>query len=306
MMTGSPWAVVLAGGDGQRVSALTRDADGRVLPKQFWSCDGRPPMVRWALARARHIAPAPRVLIVVNEPHRPFWRRELADVPLHNLVVQPSNRGTAAGVLLALIEIQARGSAAAPVVLLPSDHYVADEIVLHHAMLTAVQASRHSGRSAVLLGVSPTEVEPGYGWIVPATADPIARVSQFLEKPSTENAGQMVSRGALINSFILAARVQAMLGLYEQTLPDILRAFRRCTLTSPAELAIRRLYEDLPSLDLSRDVLERASGSLSVVRVPPCGWSDLGTLDRLQFFLAQLDSPPLASSQATRHSATAA
>jgi len=305
-MIGAPWAVVLAGGDGQRVSALTRDADGRAVPKQFWSCSGLTPMVRWALARARCLAPAPRVLIVVNEPHRPFWRRELADVPLHNLVIQPCNRGTAAGVLLALLEIQARGSAAAPVVLLPSDHYVADEIVLHRAMLTAVRVARHSGRSAVLLGVSPTDVEPGYGWIVPATADPIARVSQFLEKPSTENVGQMVSRGALINSFILVARVQAMLDLYGQTLPDILRAFRRCTPTSPAELAIRRLYEDLPSLDLSRDVLERASGSLSVVRVPPCGWSDLGTLDRLQFFLAQVDSPPSASSQATLHPATAA
>jgi mannose-1-phosphate guanylyltransferase len=305
-MIGALWAVVLAGGDGQRVSALTRDADGRAVPKQFWSCSGLTPMVRWALARARCLAPAPRVLIVVNEPHRPFWRRELADVPLHNLVIQPCNRGTAAGVLLALLEIQARGSAAAPVVLLPSDHYVADEIVLHRAMLTAVRVARHSGRSAVLLGVSPTDVEPGYGWIVPATADPIARVSQFLEKPSTENVGQMVSRGALINSFILVARVQAMLDLYEQTLPDILRAFRRCTPTSPAELAIRRLYEDLPSLDLSRDVLERASGSLSVVRVPPCGWSDLGTLDRLQFFLAQVDSPPSASSQATLHPATAA
>ena len=305
-MIGAPWAVVLAGGDGQRVSALTRDADGRAVPKQFWSCSGLTPMVRWALARARCLAPAPRVLIVVNEPHRPFWRRELADVPLHNLVIQPCNRGTAAGVLLALLEIQARGSAAAPVVLLPSDHYVADEIVLHRAMRTAVRVARHSGRSAVLLGVSPTDVEPGYGWIVPATADPIARVSQFLEKPSTENVGQMVSRGALINSFILVARVQAMLDLYGQTLPDILRAFRRCTPTSPAELAIRRLYEDLPSLDLSRDVLERASGSLSVVRVPPCGWSDLGTLDRLRFFLAQVDSPPSASSQSTLHPATPA
>ena len=31
-MTASPWAVVLAGGDGDRVSAITRDAEGRVVP----------------------------------------------------------------------------------------------------------------------------------------------------------------------------------------------------------------------------------------------------------------------------------
>jgi mannose-1-phosphate guanylyltransferase len=298
--------VVLAGGDGQRVSALTRDADGRAVPKQFWSCDGRTPMVRWALARARHIAPAPRVLIVVNEPHRPFWRRELADVPLHNLVIQPSNRGTAAGVLLALLEIQARGSAAAPAVLLPSDHYVADELVLHHALLTAVQASRHNGRSAVVLGISPTDIESGYGWILPATGDAVSRVHQFAEKPPPEALGRMVERGALINSFILVARVQAMLDIFEQTLPDVLQAFRRSTVTSRAELSVRQLYEDLPSIDLSRDVLERAAGSLSVVRVPPCGWSDLGTPDRLRQFLDQAPLLPPASGQSTMRPAAAA
>ena len=304
-MTSSPWAVVLAGGDGQRVSALTRDADGRVVPKQFWSCDERPPMVRWALARARHIAPAPRVLVVVNERHRVFWQRHLADLPARNVLIQPCNCGTAAGVLLALLEIQARGSAAAPVVLLPSDHYVADEIVLHHAVLTAVQASRHGGRSAVLLGVSPIDLEPGYGWIVPATGDPVARVSQFIEKPSTEQVGRMVGRGALINSFILAARAHMLLEIIGQALPGILRAFRRCTVTSRAELAIRRLYEDLPSIDLSRDVLERAAGSLSVVRVPPCGWSDLGTPERLQSFLEQA-SPSLHECSRPTLQATAA
>lgn len=305
-MTGAPWAVVLAGGDGRRVSALTRDASGQTVPKQYWSFGGRAPMLRWALARARRVAPAPRVLIVVNEHHRPFWRRELADVPLHNLVIQPCNRGTAAGVLLALIEIQTRGSAAAPVVLLPSDHYVGDEAVLHRALLAAVRASRHNGRAVVLLGVSPTDLEPGYGWILPATGDAVARVRQFVEKPPAEDVGQMVSRGALVNSFILVARAQAMLDLYEQTLPDILRAFRRCTLTSPAELAIRRLYEDLPSIDLSRDVLARTPHLLSVVRVPPCGWSDLGTPERLQFFLEQASSLPPASGPVTVHPAAAA
>jgi mannose-1-phosphate guanylyltransferase len=305
-MTGAPWAVVLAGGDGQRVSALTCDADGRVVPKQFWACNGRAPMVRWALARARRIAPAPRNLIVVNEYHRVFWQGHLADVPRQNLVIQPHNRGTAAGVLLALLEIQARGSAAAPAVLLPSDHYVADELVLHHALLTAVHSSRHNGRSAVLLGISPTGIESGYGWILPATGEAFSRVHQFLEKPPPEAIGRMVERGALINSFILVARVSMLLEIIGQALPDVLQAFRRSTVTSRAELSVRRLYENLPSIDLSRDVLERAAGSLSVVRVPPCGWSDLGTPDRLRQFLDQASLLPPASDQATIRPAAAA
>jgi mannose-1-phosphate guanylyltransferase len=304
-MTGAPWAVVLAGGDGQRVSALTRDDDGQAVPKQYFSFGGRAPMLRWALARARRIARALRVLVVVNEHHRVFWERELADIPL-SLVIQPCNRGTAAGVLLALLEVQACGGAATPVVFLPADHYVADEDILHHALLTALRAARRHGQLALLLGMKPTETDQEYGWILPATGHRIARVSRFVEKPSVDTISQMLHGGAIINSFILAARTQALLDIFEQTLPDILRAFRRCTLASPAELALRRLYEDLPSIDLSRDVLERAAGSLLVVRVPPCGWSDLGTPDRLRLFLAQVDSPHPASSQTTLHPATAA
>jgi mannose-1-phosphate guanylyltransferase len=284
-MTGAPWAVVLAGGNGDRVAAMTRDAEGRVVPKQFWRCDGRPPMVRWALARARRVAPAPRVLVVVTERHRVFWQLHLADVPRHNILVQPENRGTAAGVLRALVEVQARGCAAAPVVLLPSDHYVADEEILRHALVAAVQAARHDYPPVVLLGVCPEAAEPGYGWILPEAPGTVARVSRFIEKPPAESAAEMIRGGGLVNSFILAARAQALLGVIGRLLPDVLRAFRRLAWSQQDSQASCRLYECLPSIDLSRDVLERAVRFLSVIRVPPCGWSDLGTPERLRQFL---------------------
>jgi mannose-1-phosphate guanylyltransferase len=177
------------------------------------------------------------------------------------------------------------------VVLLPADHYVGNELALHHAMARAVLSARHDHPPVVLLGVSPSSAEPGYGWILPETPGPIARVSRFIEKPPAESVAEMVRGGALINSFILAARVQALLGILGRLLPDVLGAFRRLA-SSPQDAAeFRRLYARLPSIDLSRDVLERAVKSLSVVRVPPCGWSDLGTPERLRQFL---DSPPRA------------
>jgi mannose-1-phosphate guanylyltransferase len=291
-MTGSPWAVVLAGGSGDRVSAMTRDEEGSFVPKQFWCCGGRPPMVRWALDRARRIAPAPRVLVVVREQHRPFWQRHLADLPRHNILVQPENRGTGAGVLRALVEIQARGSAASPVVFLPSDHYVGDEAVLHHALVSAVHAARHHYPPVVLLGISPAAEEPGYGWILPDAPAPISGVRRFLEKPPPESLGAMVREGALVNSFVVVVRVHALLAVIGRLLPDILQGFRQLACSAHEELALRRLYERLPSVDLSKDVLERAVGFLSVLRVPQCSWSDLGTPERLRQFL---DRPPAAT-----------
>jgi mannose-1-phosphate guanylyltransferase len=296
-MTGIPWAVVLAGGDGDRVASITRDQDGRAVPKQFWSCSGRPPMVRWALARARRIAPVPQVLVVVTEAHRRFCQRHLADVPRHNILVQPENRGTAAGVLRALVEIQSRGNTATPVVLLPSDHYVDEERILHEALVVAVRAACHGDPPVVLLGVSPSAPESGYGWILPDAPGLVARVLRFVEKPPAPHVNDMIRDGALINSFILTARVHVLLSLIGRVFPDILHAFQRLAHTPDDGPAARRLYEGLPFMDLSRDVLQRATRFLSVVRVPPCGWSDLGTPERLQQYLGRAPhDPPLTPS----------
>jgi mannose-1-phosphate guanylyltransferase len=291
-MTGIPWAVVLAGGDGDRVSAITRDAEGGVVPKQYWCCDGRPPMVRWALARARGIAPASQVLVVVKAEHRRFCQRHLADVPRQNILVQPENRGTAAGVLRALVEIQSRGDTATPVVLLPSDHYVDEERLLHEALVVAVRAACHGDPPVVLLGISPTNPESGYGWILPDAPGVLARVARFVEKPPASHVSGMIRDGALINSFILAARVHVLLSLIGRVFPDILHAFQRLARAPEDGPATRRLYEGLPFMDLSRDVLQRASRFLSVVRVPPCGWSDLGTPERLRQYLGRAAHGP--------------
>jgi mannose-1-phosphate guanylyltransferase len=102
----------------------------------------------------------------------------------------------------------------------------------------------------------------------------------------------MIRDGALINSLILAARAHVLLALIARVFPDNLRAFQRFAREPDGAEVVRRLYAALPSMDLSRDVLQRSTAFLSVVRVPPCGWSDLGTPDRLRQFL---DRAPAAS-----------
>jgi mannose-1-phosphate guanylyltransferase len=76
----------------------------------------------------------------------------------------------------------------------------------------------------------------------------------------------------------------------------LLRAFEaRCAdvaanlhevITSNTDEATKRrnlaaVYEHVPSLDFSRDVLETSLRYLTVAAVPPCGWSDLGTPRRV-------------------------
>ena len=59
------WAVVLAAGDGTRLAALTTDAAGISVPKQFCSLNGGNALIQETLQRARHVAAPERVCSIV-------------------------------------------------------------------------------------------------------------------------------------------------------------------------------------------------------------------------------------------------
>jgi mannose-1-phosphate guanylyltransferase len=280
------WAIVLAGGDGLRLLAWTGDPSGRVVPKQYCSF-GRPrSMLRWALERACSVVPREHVLIVVAEQHRRFWEQELSDFPLDNIVVQPRNRGTGAGLLLPLLRLWPHRDTVARVLVLASDHYVEDEQTLRESLDMALNArGRRAGR-LLLLGMTPSGLDDDFGWIVPASrvSGRIRRVAHFAEKPGPEGARILMRRGALVNSLILVAPADLILRLYQETLPGILGALLDCPGDAGGREHLAEIYESIPTSDFSRHVLSRSVRHLSVVEVPWCGWSDLGTPDRLRRF----------------------
>jgi mannose-1-phosphate guanylyltransferase len=73
---------------------------------------------------ALELAPA-RTLYVVNRAHQNFYQQTLSNQAAENLVVQPSNRGTAPAILYSLLRIAARDPKAV-VAFFPSDHYISD------------------------------------------------------------------------------------------------------------------------------------------------------------------------------------
>jgi mannose-1-phosphate guanylyltransferase len=280
------WAIVLAGGDGLRLSEWTADPSGLAVPKQYCSF-GRPrSMLRWALERACRVVPREHVVIVVAEQHRRFWEHELSDFPLDNIVVQPRNRGTGAGLLLPLLRLCRHRDAEARVLVLASDHYVGDEHTLRESLDLALNVrGRRAGR-LLLLGMTPNGLDHDFGWIVPASraSDGIRRVAHFAEKPGPEGARDLMRRGALVNSLIFVAPVDLILRLYEESLPGILGALLDCPGDAVGREPLAEIYESIPTSDFSRDVLARSVRHLSVIQVPRCGWSDLGTPGRLRRF----------------------
>ena len=287
--TGRTWAVVLAAGEGERLATLTRDAEGIAVPKQFCSLSGGATLFQETLRRAHSVARNERVTAVVAEQHRRWWRGACHAIPRANMIVQPANRGTANGVLLSALSIALRDPLAR-VVFLPSDHYVRDEVPLAAALQKAA-AGRLPAGELILLGFEPGEPDPQLGYIVPrgsVTPPALQRVGCFVEKPARSLAVGLLACGAVWNGFIFAAEVSTIVELVQARYPRVVEDLATAVACGPD--AVAAAYDWLPTLDFSRDVLQGAEERLRVLRVPPCGWSDLGTPPRVAACLARLPS----------------
>jgi mannose-1-phosphate guanylyltransferase len=282
------WVVVLAAGDGSRLIEWTRDGEGRPVPKQYYSFGAGESMLARTLARARQLVPAERILVVVAEQHREWWGRELGRFPAENIVVQPRNRGTAAGILLPLMKLVMRDPDAV-VLVLPSDHFVDREEVLRQAVQRGLRHVAVEPWSVILLGIEPDDPDPEYGWILAAPAEGgVTRpVLAFVEKPNAAEAARLMAEGALVNSFIFLATRRQLVRLYEESQPVLLsRYLRNLRERGWGREAVEALYRFLPVRDFSRDLLQPMAAKLRLLPVPPCGWTDLGTPGRVARWLA--------------------
>ncbi|HEX7115228.1 MAG TPA: sugar phosphate nucleotidyltransferase [Steroidobacter sp.] len=283
---GHNWALVLAAGEGSRLQALTTTASGVAIPKQFCSMGGHASLLQEALWRAQAVASPEQTCAIVAERHRRWWQALPLGLPLQNLIRQPLNRGTANGILLPLLHIVQRDPEAT-VLVLPSDHYVRNEEVLALSLRRAMRELEHDPEHLILLGITPEEPDPELGYIVAEGSDPLAvrSVHEFVEKPSASAARALIARGGVWNSFIFAAHARTLVRAFEARCGDLVAemagivALPRDSATSYAHLC--ELYERLPALDFSADILQRSPSLLKLLTVPACGWSDLGTPRRL-------------------------
>lgn len=286
MNAGHTWALVLAAGEGSRLRSFTTTREGVSVPKQFCSLRGGPSLLHEALQRAAAVAAPERQCTVVAEAHRAWWQGSLDFMPASNIVVQPRNRGTAIGILLPLLHILERDPEAR-VVLLPADHHVGDEAILGRALQDAVGSLRGYGREIILLGIAPEEPDTELGYIVPSEPDAngLQRVARFVEKPALRAAHELIGAGALWNAFIVVAKARALLELFALRFPEVVAdlqyAVAHDCVDPQQPVATRHVHDWLPDLDFSKHVAQGAEPLLRVLAVPSCGWSDLGTPQRL-------------------------
>jgi len=299
---GHVWAVVLAGSEAIHLRPLIRRLYGEDPPAPFTSIFGSPTLLRRTFDRVDGAIPANRTVISIVRGREGEVEEALDGKPIRHVLVQPEDKGTAAGILLAAHWIHRRDPDAI-IAVFPSDHFIAPEDVFIEHALEAAEVARAHPRWLVLLGAVPTDPEPDYGWIEPGDimgwsptlGEPISQVRRFKEKPSAMTARVYQEEGWLWNTFVFVAGASLLLSLGAQYLSELhagLCHVRSLEGTDLEASALRRAYGLAPTAHFSEAILERCPPGLVVFRLPTLTWSDWGTPRRVLKSLSKVGILP--------------
>jgi mannose-1-phosphate guanylyltransferase len=275
------WAVILAGGSGTRLLSLTRHLTGDDRPKQFCALAGNRTLLEQTQRRVAQVVAERNTLLLLTQAHERYFRDAVRDVPLRNLLIQPSNRGTAIAIAWSLIRLHSIAPNAT-VSFYPSDHHFKQDNEFAAATEQAYVHADVYGDRVVLMGMAPESPEQSYGWIEPGLKlrhgahGSLFEVKRFWEKPTRELAIGLMAAGCLWNSFVMVGRVRAFLKMIRLAIPELIAAFE----SSPRR-RIDAIYDQLPEWNFSSDVLSARPKDLAVLPAHGLGWTDLGEPHRV-------------------------
>jgi mannose-1-phosphate guanylyltransferase len=270
--------VILSGGSGTRLWPVSRSGK----PKQLLALTHAETMLQMTVARC--IGPerfAPPV-IVANAAHAGEIEGQLAAAGCaeHSLILEPAARNTAPAIALAALAVEPD----ALLLVMPSDHVIADVPAFHAAIEKAVLPVEAGW--LVTFGITPTAPETGYGDIRRGDeiATGVARVERFVEKPDLVTAQSYLAEGRYNwNGGIFLFMARSYIAALEAHAPAILAAAREAMDKAAREGS--RILPDSVTFGRSPDdsidyaVMEKAE-RVAVVPVE-MGWSDVGSWDAL-------------------------
>ena len=258
--------ILLSGGSGKRLWPLSNEIRSKQFIKFFKNqYDEYESMVQRVYRQILEVDPSASVTIATSKAQASSIHNQLGDTV--SISIEPDRRDTFPAIALATSYLSdVKGLDPEDVVIVcPVDPYVDIE---YYEALKELEAVAAAGTSnLVLMGMEPTYPSEKYGYILPASLDPVSSVSRFLEKPDVEDARRYIQEGALWNGGIFAFKLGYLLE----------KAHSLIDYTDYDDLFSR--YSTLKKISFDYEVVEKEP-SISVVRYKG-EWKDVGTWNTL-------------------------
>ena len=270
--------IILSGGSGTRLWPLSRET----YPKQFLPLVGKDSMLQSTWLRVAPLA-AQGPIVVANAEHRFIAAEQLQQVgtSASAILLEPVGRNTAPAIAVAALE--AAGHGQDPLLLvLPSDHVIADEQAFRAAVAVAAEAAEAG--QLVTFGITPTRPETGYGYIKAGAGENARPVERFVEKPDLSTAEGYVASGDYFwNSGMFLFKASRYLQELAKHAPAIAEAAQQAWQNSRRDIDFIRLDSEAfaasPSDSIDYAVMEKTDAA-AVVPLD-AGWNDVGSWSAL-------------------------
>jgi mannose-1-phosphate guanylyltransferase/mannose-1-phosphate guanylyltransferase/mannose-6-phosphate isomerase len=267
--------VILCGGSGKRLWPASRQS----FPKQFVRLLDGESLLQATVRRLEDCGCA-APMIVTGQDYRFIAAEQLEEIGLedHRIVIEPEGRNTAAAIAAAA-ELIAADDPDGMMLVVPSDHHVADDLAFSGAIARGAAIARDG--DIVTFGIRPSAPETGYGYIETAAPNdggfPVPFL-QFIEKPDRAGAEAMVSTGRhLWNSGMFMFTARTMRAALTRHAGDVLNAARQAVATTRGDMDFLRLgpaFSTAPEISIDKAIMEHVNGFV----VPlDADWNDLGS-----------------------------
>jgi mannose-1-phosphate guanylyltransferase/mannose-6-phosphate isomerase len=283
--------IILSGGAGTRLWPASRESS----PKPFIPLPDNHTLLEKTYQRAMALPGVEEVFTVTNRDYYFRCRDEFLaashESPLAAqayYLLEPFGRNTAPAIALAGLEAAARHGEDAIMLILPSDHLIAETGAFAAAVSKAAQLAL-SG-FLVTFGITPTAPETGFGYIQQgeAISDLGYKVARFVEKPDLATAKDYLASGEYTwNSGMFCFTAGTLLRALTGHAPDVLEAARGVLQASKAKCSAAGdhlefsvdAFRQLPDISIDYALMEK-SAEIAVVR-GSFDWNDIGSWNAL-------------------------
>jgi mannose-1-phosphate guanylyltransferase len=259
--------ILLSGGSGKRLWPLSNDSRSKQFLKVLGN-DGRlESMVQRVWGQLEKLKLNESTVIATSKSQVDMIQSQLGNH--FPLIIEPERRDTFPAIALAATYLYSvKGTGLKEVVgVLPVDPYV--EISFFDRIKDLEDILKSSNSDLALMGVSPTYPSEKYGYIVPLQnkEEDYIQVSHFKEKPSEDEARDLIAQNALWNCGVFAFKLEYIISLLQAK-----------GLPIQYEELLKQ-YKSLEKISFDYAVVEKAE---KIVALPYSGsWKDLGTWNTL-------------------------
>ena len=272
--------VIRAGGVGTRLWPYSRSK----RPKQFHAMAGGNSMIQDAVERIGPVASSEDIYVSTGAALQGLVGEHLPDLPAGHVIVEPAlrNTGPAVGLECALLEARYPGCTVAS---LGSDHYIGRPDEFCRLLGAAEEAVEQHPDHLFMIGVKPSRVETGYGYIrkgaalCTARGETVFEAAEFTEKPDEETARHYLDTGEFLwNTNMFVWKASTVLDLFARFAPETHRGLmqiKEAVGSAEESDVIDAVYPGLAAVAIDNAIIEPAPHVATLEGA--LDWGDIGS-----------------------------